>query len=273
MEPAICIEMLYPGMSPQEKIRKTAQHGFRNIEFWGCGDKNLDALEQLRQLPWQVRYVNFSGQRVGDLIDASTHQVLLQDIAGTVPVARRLGTKTLMILSNELGEGGRVVHPCQEIPDKIKHENLVTGLRKVMQIIPEDMTIVIEPLNTVLDHPGYFLTHIEDTLEIISEVGDRRLKVLCDFYHLALMGENPVDIAQRFAGSIGHIHIADYPGRNEPGTGRGDWRKVLMALHDNHYEGYVGFEFSPSENSDDALEAVAMLWKEAFGEKSLSRIF
>lgn len=270
MEPAICIEMFYEGLSPEEKVVKTTQHGFRNIEFWGYADKDIAALEALKRDPWHARYVNFSAQRVGDLIDASTHQTLLDDVARTIPVARRLGVGTLMVLSNELGPGGHVVHPHPEISNAGKRENTVSGLKKVMGIVPHDMTIVIEPLNTVLDHTGYFLSRIEDTIDIIDEVGDRRLKVLCDFYHLAMMGENPISIAQRYSGYIGHIHIADYPGRNEPGTGRGDWRAVLATLADRAYEGYVGFELAPSKNSDDALETIAALWKEVFGGNSLS---
>ena len=270
MEPAICIEMFYEGLSPEEKVIKTTRHGFHNIEFWGYADKDIGVLGALKQEPWRAHYVNFSGQRSGDLIDASTHQTLLDDVARTILVARRLGTSTLMVLSNELGQGGRVVHPHPEISNAEKRENTVSGLKKVMGIVPQDMTIVIEPLNTVLDHAGYFLSRIEDTIDILGEVGDRRLKVLCDFYHLAMMGGNPVSIAQRYSEYIGHIHIADYPGRNEPGTGQGDWHAVLTALADRGYEGYVGFELAPSKNSDDALETIAALWKEVFGDKSLS---
>lgn len=133
MEPAICIEMFYEGLSPEEKVIKTTRHGFHNIEFWGYADKDIGVLGALKQEPWRAHYVNFSGQRSGDLIDASTHQTLLDDVARTILVARRLGTSTLMALSNELGQGGRVVHPHPEISNAEKRENTVASHVKAGQ--------------------------------------------------------------------------------------------------------------------------------------------
>jgi hydroxypyruvate isomerase len=62
MKPAICIEMLYPGLSPEEKIRRVADMGFRCIEFWGYKDKDLEAIRNLKE-DYSVQIVNFSGQR------------------------------------------------------------------------------------------------------------------------------------------------------------------------------------------------------------------
>ena len=269
MKPAICIEMLYPGLSPEEKIRRVADMGFRCIEFWGYKDKDLEAIRNLKE-DYSVQIVNFSGQRAGDLIDASMHPVLLHEIEESVGVARALGTRTLMVLTNELGEGGKVLHPCPHIPDSEKHKNVVAGLKAIMQRVPDDMTIVLEPLNTVLDHQGYYLASMRDAIAIIDEVGNPRLRILCDFYHLALMGEDPVETVRQFAHYIGHIHIADYPGRHEPGTGRGAWNGVLIELQKRGYAGYVGFEFSPSSDTDVSLRAIRTLWREAFGLGALS---
>jgi len=268
MKAAICIEMLYPGVAPEEKIRRIARHGFRNVEFWGWKDKDLAAVIKAATES-SVAIINFSGNRTGDLIDASTHETLLREIAETVAVAKLLGTHTLMVLSNELGDGGKVVHACTQLRADAKRENLVTGLKKIMRVVPEDMLIVLEPLNTVLDHTGNFLAGTKDAEEIIGEVGSPRLKILCDFYHMALMGEYPPDTARRFARYIGYVHIADYPGRHEPGTGQGPWTETLKELRDHGYTGCVGFEFSPSGDSDAALDAVAKLWRQALGPESM----
>lgn len=264
MTPAICFEMLYRGLTPEEKIRRIAEHGFRATEFWGWRDKNIAALSKA-VAENGVSIVNFSGHRAGDLVDASTHSVLLREIEESVPVARMLGASTMMVLTNELGEGGRVMHACPYIPEAEKRRNVVDGLRRVMERVPQDMTIVLEPLNTVLDHVGYFLNSMGAAVSIVEEVDNPRLKVLCDFYHLAMMGEDPVETARRYARAIGHVHIADYPGRHEPGTGRGNWVEVLAELARQGYQGNVGFEFSPEGDSDAALRAARDLWKKAFG--------
>ncbi len=80
-----------------------------------------------------------------------------------------------------------------------------------------------------------------------------------------MMGEDPIEIARRYAQVIGHVHIADYPGRHEPGTGRGNWIDVLAELVHQGYRGDIGFEFSPISDSDTALRAVREVWTQAFG--------
>jgi hydroxypyruvate isomerase len=267
MKPSICIEMLYPGLLPEEKIRRIARHGFHTIEFWGHKDKDLDAIRRACA-ETGVTIANFSGNRAGDLIDASTHAVVLGDIAESVSAAKLLGTGTLMVLSNELGEGGRVMHACAQLSDTTKRDNLVAGLRKITAAVPEDMSVALEPLNTVLDHPGNYLISTKQAESLIRQVGDPRLKILCDFYHMALMGEDPPETARQFAPSIGYVHIADYPGRHEPGTGKGPWGQTLRELRDHGYKGYIGFEFAPSGDSDAALEAVVRLWREALGPEA-----
>jgi len=264
MKPAICMEMLYPGLEPEQKIERIARAGFHAIEFWDWRDKHIPSLQSYAHT-YGLSFVNFSGQRKGDLIDASTHDLLLQEIDMSLEVARALGTRTLMVLSNELGEGGRVLHPCSHLSETEKHSNMVTGLKKILQRLPGDMMIIIEPLNTVLDHEGCYLAHMKDAIRIVEEIGDPHLRVLCDFYHLALMNEDPCDIIERWAPFIGHVHIADYPGRYEPGTGRGPWKEVLRQLQRADYRGYVGFEYSPHTDSDTSLYRVRQLWQEVFG--------
>lgn len=264
MKPAICFEMLYPKESPERKISRIADNGFHYVEFWSWKDKNLNTIAETAKGKG-VRIVNFSGQRSGDLIDASTHSVLFQDIEDTIPAARRLDTQTLMVLTNELGEGGRVLHSCAHIPDEENRRNVVAGLRMIMRIVPDDFLIVLEPLNTVLDHAGYYLASMASAVEIVEEVADPRLRILCDFYHLALMGEDPVEIVRRYSHLIGHVHIADFPGRHEPGTGRGKWGDVLAELKRRNYQGYVGFEFSPAGDSGASLSAIRGLWDTVFG--------
>ena len=94
---------------------------------------------------------------------------------------------------------------------------------------------------------------------------DRRVSVLADLYHLEMMGERWQDVISRHGSSIGYVHIADVPGRHEPGTGTVDWKAVLVALQAAGYDGTVGFEYAPSDDSDRSLDRVAELWKDALG--------
>ena len=259
MKPAICFEMLYPGLKPEEKIAKVAAHGFKYVEFWSWRDKDIDAIKAACDAHG-VQVVNFSGQRQGDLVDDTTHQTILDDMASALESAAVLGNDTMMVLTNELGDEGVVVNHFADMDPAEKRANCVAGLKKLMSALPRDKKLVLEPLNTKLDHVGYFLPDLESAKGILEEVDDSRLGILCDFYHQGMMGDDPFELIGKYTNYMGYIHIADYPGRHEPTIPENDWTGVLRGLKAAGYDGYVGFEFCPEGDSDKALERIQALW-------------
>jgi hydroxypyruvate isomerase len=127
--------------------------------------------------------------------------------------------------------------------------------------IPDDITLVLEPLNTLVDHPGYYLNDIDTASAIVRAVGSPRLKILCDLYHFIVMGADLKKIVTNHLPEIGHFHIADAPGRHEPGTGSVDWMTMLRLIQDRGYTGCVGFEYFPESDSDASLAAIHKLWE------------
>lgn len=259
MKPAICIEMVYPNDDFVTRIDKIGNHGFENIEFWGWRDKDIDAFKaKLKEKGMSV--VNFSAQRVGDLVDHTTHQVLLDDYKDALETAKQLGTKTLMVLTNELGDGGFVVNAFENLSYEEKRASLIAGVKKILEMTPSDMNIVVESLNTVKDHMGYFLFSIPEAVEIVKEINDSRFKVLFDLYHQGMMGDDLETLIKENIDYIGYFHVADFPGRAEPGTGEGDWVSILRTIRDSGYKGYVGFEYQPQGDDDKSLVTIKELW-------------
>lgn len=259
MQPVICIEMLYPALSPVEKIKNIAGVGFRNVEFWGWRDKDIPAIaEACRQN--EVRVVNFSGHRRGSLVAAETHELFLADLKEAVQVADTLNCSTLMVLSNELGEEGRVLNSYSDIPADKKYLNLKSGLEKALAATPDEITLVVEPLNTRIDHPGYFLADMETAVSLVREINNPRLKILCDLYHFGVMGQDLQSMLTYYIDDIGYIHIADFPGRHEPGTGSADWATLLTIIKNCGYRGFVGFEYSPLNDSHESLRKISSRW-------------
>ncbi len=262
VQPVICIEMLFDEKPAHEKIPKIAGEGFGHVEFWGWRDKDLDALNsQCRR--HGVGVANFSAHRTGNPVAAETHDAVLSDFSDALKAAELLECRCLMFLSNELGEGGRVVHSYSEIPDDTKLDNMVSVLKEADRLAPPEMNLVIEPLNIEIDHPGNFLKDMDTAVKIADATKSDRIKVLCDFYHMGVMGFDLESIARDYADRIGYVHIADVPGRNEPGTGSVDWPRILGALGDAGYDGYVGFEYAPAASSAESLKAVMKMWKRA----------
>jgi hydroxypyruvate isomerase len=130
--------------------------------------------------------------------------------------------------------------------------------------VPDDITLVLEPLNTLVDHPGYYLADIDTASAIVREVESARLKILCDLYHFGVMGADLKKIVMNHLSEIGHFHT-DVPGRHEPGTGSVDWAAMLRLIQDKGYTGCLGFEYFPKDESDASLEAIRKLWDASVG--------
>ncbi|MEW5814510.1 MAG: TIM barrel protein [Spirochaetota bacterium] len=264
MYPVICLEMLFPELDLPEKVERIASEGFQAVEFWGWRDKDLFVLKAACD-HHGVRIANFSGHRRGSLIAPETYDLFFTDLNDAVGTARNLGCSILMLLSNELGEGGRVVNSYPDIPPDGKYRNLRQGLEQALEVTPEDIHLVLEPLNTRLDHPGYYLENMATAVSLIREVDHPRLKVLCDLYHLGMMGENLEKIIAEQIEYIGYFHAADFPGRHEPGSGSADWPSLLRQIAQSGYEGMVGFEYSPESDSVKSLRRIWNIWEESVG--------
>ena len=119
--------------------------------------------------------------------------------------------------------------------------------------------LLLEPLNTIVDHKGYFLDSTAEALEIIRRVGHPSVRLLYDIYHSTVMGENPTEVLRGSGDLVGHVHIADVPGRHEPGTGTIDWAKELTTLRLAGYEGWLGLEFWPLHDTESSLGFIEQL--------------
>jgi hydroxypyruvate isomerase len=258
--PVICLDPVYPGVSTEEKISRVAAAGFAHVEFWSWRDKNVPAIRKACQENG-VRVANFSGHRTGSPVAPATHPTLFADVSDAVGTARALDCQGLMLLTNALNSDGSVADRFEEIPDDLKFKNTVTALAQLDRSIPVDITLLLEPLNTLVDHPGYYLDDIDTASRIVREVASPRLKILCDLYHFGVMGADLKAIVIEHLDLIGHFHVADFPGRHEPGTGSADWASMLQLIKSSGYRGGVGFEFFPQGETDVALRAIHNLWE------------
>jgi hydroxypyruvate isomerase len=105
--------------------------------------------------------------------------------------------------------------------------------------------LVVEAVNAT-DSPGYLAPRIADVVELLDGAGTPGVGVQLDTYHCAVAGDDPAWWVRRLGSRLGHVQLADHPGRHEPGTGRLDLAGVLAALRDTGYAGAVGLEYLPS---------------------------
>ncbi len=125
------------------------------------------------------------------------------------------------------------------------------------------ITLMIEALNT-WESPRYFLDRSRLGLEIVREAGEPNVRFQYDCYHMQRMEGQLIETMTKNLEWIGHVQIADVPGRHEPGTGEVHYPNVLRALEAAGYGGYVGLEYRPSATTEDSL---AWLPREARGRR------
>jgi hydroxypyruvate isomerase len=134
-------------------------------------------------------------------------------------------------------------------------ENCVIGLKKIAGYAEKkNVTVCVEFLNSI-DHKDYMADTTKWCVELVHRVGSPRVKVLYDIYHAAMMKEDPLADIQNHADCWGHYHTGGMPGRNEiDNTQTLDYRKLMLAIADTGYTGYVGQEFCPKR--PDAIKSL-----------------
>lgn len=251
-----CIEMLFTEAPFLDRIDKAAQNGFQAVEFWNWDNKDLKAIKQ-RAEACGVEVAVFQSNLGGTLIDAKDRARFVAGIKTSLAKAAEYGVKRLFLLTDELGADRSVKPLPYAVTPAEKYECVLAGLRELAPLAEQaDVTLVLEPLNSLVDHKGYFLDHAAPGFELVKAVGSPNLRLLYDIYHMQVMEGNIIATLERNIDWIGHIHVADVPGRHQPGTGELNYRNILRALERLNYQGLVGFEFEPTGKTEDILKEV-----------------
>jgi hydroxypyruvate isomerase len=147
--------------------------------------------------------------------------------------------------------------PSSAVSQVIAEQTLIRNLRHAAeQTQCAGIELVIEPLNTQ-DNPGFMISTSAQALAIIDAVGSDNLRLQYDVYHAQVMEGNLVNTLRRSLSRIGHIQIADNPGRHQPGTGELNFPFIFTALDEMSYSGWVGCEYLPSGSTVESLSSLA----------------
>ena len=122
---------------------------------------------------------------------------------------------------------------------------------------------MIEPLNTYVNHPGYYLWSSLEGFQIVREVGSEFVKVVYDIYHQQVMEGNIIPTVTGNLACIAHLHAAGHPGRNELQYGESDYGVIFAAIDKAGYTGACGLEYSPLLDPVESLKIA----KERYGGK------
>ena len=251
-----CIETLYTELPFLDRFQAARDDGFGAVEFWSWTDKELDAVKAAADSAG-VAVSGFNGDADFSLIDPAQRADYLSFLKKSIAAAQRVGARSLTIHSNALGEGGVVTDPCEHLSHTVKLCAMFDTLRACAELAESSgIRLNLEALNVTTDHVGNFLTTTRMAAELTELVGSPYVKILYDVYHMQLNEGSLCDNIRAYAGQIGHVHVADAPGRHEPGTGEINYRAVYQCLEDAGYQGLIGYELFPKTTTAEAVRAI-----------------
>lgn len=242
------IDLLFLEAGPaQDRIRAAHDAGFGAVEMWMHSDKDLDAIERALD-ETGVRILSHLAEPRPQWVGDGNADAFLVGLDECLAVGRRLGIPNLVV-------GGGAGLPRLRRADSLPV--VIEGFRRVAdRIAGEDVTVVIEAVNTRVDHPGSLLARTVDSATVARGVGSPQIGILYDMYHSISEEEDVSATLAAFGDVIRYVQIADSPGRGEPGSGDQDWVQRLSELEEAGYAGPVGLEFYPTRPT---LEAIAHL--------------
>lgn len=176
-------------------------------------------------------------------------------VAKAIAYAQALGVGQLNCLAGIAPSG---------VADAVLHETLVANLAYAASALKaQGLKLLLEPINT-FDIPGFYVHHTAQAVAILDQVGADNAFVQYDIFHAQRMEGELAGTLQRFLHRIGHIQLADNPGRHEPGTGEVNFRYLLGLLDTLGYDGYIGCEYKPQDPNVGGTQA-GLQWLKAHG--------
>ena len=244
---SVCIDMIMTDIPFLERIERVKRLGYPAFEFWEWKNKDVEAiLKKKNELGLEIATMMGSGWKHMNSEDA--RKTFVAEIQTSLATAKRLGVKTLIVTTG---------FEDKQMPRSEQHANYVAALKAAARFAEQaQLTLVLEPLNIKVDHPGYYLQTAKEGFEMIDEVGSPALKMLFDIYHHQIMEGNVIADITRNISKIAHFHVADVPGRHEPGSGEINYANVFRAIAASGYQGFVGLEYKPSRAADETLREV-----------------
>ena len=251
---SVCIDALFTKAPFEQRLEQVKECGVGAFEFWGWRNRNLEALARKKE-ELGLELACFSCDTGGDLVAPGSKEKFLPALKESLEAAKKLGAKRLIAtVGGERKDSTRAE----------QHARIVEAFKAGAPLCEEaGVTIVIEPLNVLVNHKGYFLATSAEGFQIVDEVGSPNVRLLFDIYHQQITEGNLIQNITRNIAKIQHFHVADNPGRHHLGTGEINYANIFRAIAQKGYTGFVGLEMWPTIDHAAAVRQAVEVFNQA----------
>jgi len=226
----------------EQNLERVAQAGYNQVELvsefksWSQSDvaRILARMEALG-----ISVDAMAGMTLG-FADPVGGDAFFAELKTLIPTANRLACRQIILLS-----GKRIASPAadSEGENPAQHSASIDTLRRAAELLgAANLVGVIEPIDR-LENPSVYLDGVSEAFEIVKAVDSPSVRVLYDVYHEQRTHGNLIEKLQQNIALVGLIHIADVPGRHQPGTGELDYGNIYRTLAQLNYTGTIAMEF------------------------------
>ena len=244
------VSMLWRELPFIARLQKAATAGFDTVEFLWPRGENLDEIAgAIQELRLSVALHNMDAGDIGKgargyANDPARQPEWREKFHEAITFAQRVAClRVNCLVGNDTGTLSRE----EQLDVVVENLEWALPLAQAAGII-----IMIEPLN-LFESPQYLLGHSTEAQALIRRLDSDFVQLQYDVYHMQRMENHVAETIRGHVQDIGHIQIADNPGRHEPGTGDIDWREVFGAIEQSGYNGFIGLEYVPSTTADDSF--------------------
>jgi hydroxypyruvate isomerase len=245
---SVMLWTVYEKLPFDQRIEKVAAAGYSNVEL----------VEEYKN--WsKADYANFRAQKSRlrikvdacsgishSLCDPAQRDALLEEIRAKLSVLEELECNKLILLTGDQVPG---------LSHQQMHDACVESLKRAAELTAtKKVGILLENIDP-LENPKYFLTSVLEGFEIVRSVGASNIQFLYDLFHDQIAEGNLLAKLDKNLDIIGVVHVADVPGRHEPGTGEINYPNIFRKLGQLGFNGYVAMEFVSSGETVAALQA------------------
>ena len=230
----------------EENLERVALAGYHHVELVGEFKKWSE--DDYRRILARMEVLKISVDATSGVgpgfADPSGGDAFLSALKNLIPAAKRLECKQIILLSGKRIDGA---------PAGSQHAASIEALKRAADVLSSaGLVAVIEPIDRI-ENPTIYLDGVTEAFEIAKAVGSPNVKVLYDVYHEQREFGNLIEKFDAHIDQVGLIHIADVPGRHEPGTGEINYLNIYRKLAQLGYKGTIAMEFYPTGDIVETL--------------------
>jgi hydroxypyruvate isomerase len=254
---SVMLWTVFRDLAFDKRLEKVAEAGYHAVElvgeFEGWSEENYREMNALKR-SLGLTFDATAGVHHG-AADPAQREAFLGDVRKMLDVANKLECPSVIVLSGNVVPG---------MPRESQRQSCIDGLKRAADIVdPRGITLLLENID-LQENPSYYLWSVAEGFEVIEKVGHPRVKMLYDFYHEQVSEGDLIAKLEKQIDKVGLIHIADVPGRHEPGTGEVNYQNIYKTLLELKYDKYVAMEFIPSGDAVASLRDARRMVQHVF---------